>query len=93
MQKAAGITNASLVQEQIWITHKTEITLIAVLSLSAIYLQLSFISQELKTVRASVASSALVGWSWRFDGDGLKLLSFGLALAAIIMIFVIELHW
>lgn len=73
-------------------THKTEITLIAVLSLSRIYLQFSFISQELKTVRASVASSAQVGWSWKFDGDGLKLLSFGLALAAIIMIFVIELH-
>ncbi|XDV39762.1 hypothetical protein PO909_008952 [Leuciscus waleckii] len=54
--------------------------------------QVSGLPQELKTVRASVASSALVGWSWRFDGDGLKLLSFGLALAAIIMIFVIELH-
>lgn len=34
-----------------------------------------------------------MGWSWRFDGDGLKLLSLGFALAAIIMIFVIELHW
>ncbi|XP_051722777.1 threonylcarbamoyladenosine tRNA methylthiotransferase isoform X2 [Ctenopharyngodon idella] len=59
--------------------------------------QVSGLPQDLKKahqndIRSSAASSALMGWSWRFDGDGLKLLSLGFALAAIIMIFVIELH-
>ncbi|RXN15889.1 threonylcarbamoyladenosine tRNA methylthiotransferase [Labeo rohita] len=41
-------------------------------------------------VCASVASSALAGRSWRFDGDGLKLLTLGLALAAVIVALVID---
>ncbi|XP_016112407.1 threonylcarbamoyladenosine tRNA methylthiotransferase-like [Sinocyclocheilus grahami] len=57
--------------------------------------QVSGLPQELKATHqngacASVASSALVGQSWRFDGDGLKLLSLGLALAAVIVALVIE---
>ncbi|XP_026140617.1 threonylcarbamoyladenosine tRNA methylthiotransferase-like [Carassius auratus] len=57
--------------------------------------QVSGLPQELKVTHqngacASVASSALVGRSWRFDADGLKLLSLGLALAAVIVALVIE---
>ncbi|KAL1258764.1 hypothetical protein QQF64_009341 [Cirrhinus molitorella] len=57
--------------------------------------QVSGLPQELKAshqngVCASVASSALMGRSWRFDGDGLKLLSLGLALAALIVALVID---
>uniref|UniRef100_A0A671SJU8 tRNA-t(6)A37 methylthiotransferase n=1 Tax=Sinocyclocheilus anshuiensis TaxID=1608454 RepID=A0A671SJU8_9TELE len=57
--------------------------------------QVSGLPQELKASHqngacASVASSVLVGRSWRFDGDGLKLLSLGLALAAVIVALVIE---
>ncbi|XP_048039518.1 threonylcarbamoyladenosine tRNA methylthiotransferase isoform X1 [Megalobrama amblycephala] len=59
--------------------------------------QVSGLPQDLKKAHqndicSSEASSAILGWPWRFDGDGLKLLSLGFALAAIIMIFVIELH-
>lgn len=35
-------------------------------------------------------SSMLTGWWWRLEGDGLKLLSLGLAIAAIIVALVIE---
>uniref|UniRef100_A0A8C2I4Y1 tRNA-t(6)A37 methylthiotransferase n=1 Tax=Cyprinus carpio TaxID=7962 RepID=A0A8C2I4Y1_CYPCA len=57
--------------------------------------QVSGLPQELKATHqngacASGASSALVGRSWRFDGDGLKLLSLGLALAAVIVALVID---
>ncbi|XP_016308622.1 threonylcarbamoyladenosine tRNA methylthiotransferase-like [Sinocyclocheilus anshuiensis] len=57
--------------------------------------QVSGLPQELKVSHqngacASVASSVLVGRSWRFDCDGLKLLSLGLALAAVIVALLIE---
>ncbi|XP_051577528.1 threonylcarbamoyladenosine tRNA methylthiotransferase-like [Myxocyprinus asiaticus] len=56
--------------------------------------EVSGLHQDLKSshqngIHASVDSS-LMGWSWIFEGEGLKLLSLGLALAAIIVAFVIE---
>ncbi|XP_051999451.1 threonylcarbamoyladenosine tRNA methylthiotransferase-like [Xyrauchen texanus] len=56
--------------------------------------EVSGLPQDLKSshqngIHASVDSS-LMGWSWRCEGEGLKLLSLGLALAAIIVAFVIE---
>lgn len=57
--------------------------------------QVSGLRQELKVshqngVHVPKDSSMLTGWSWRLEGDGLKLISLGLALAAIIVALVIE---